>query len=425
MLLRFRAENFLSIRDPEELNLTASSLKDREEGLIDCGTASGRRALPAAVIYGANASGKSNLLEAIGFMRRAVCYSHSRSEPGDPIPRRPFLLDEDAPKKPSVFDADFVHDGVRYHYGFEVTDEAFQAEWLYSFPHGRQRTLFEREGKEFSFGRELPGRNKVIEDLTRPNSLFLSAAAQNDHEMLTPIRGFFASIGHASATVPPPPVLANRLKDKRIQDRAAEFLEKVNTGVAAMRLREIETPQEIRSFQKAFSSALQAMGQDAPEITVDDVDKINVLELAHKGSEGKTHFIDPDSESAGTKKLLANLPAIFRALDRGSVVLIDELDSSLHTQACEAVLSLFASKETNPLGAQLIATTHDTNILRSQFLRRDQVWFTEKDDEGATHLFPLTDFRIRKGDNLAKGYLQGRFGAVPFSGPVPKLTGTG
>jgi len=424
MLLRVRAENFLSIRDPEELNLTASSLKDSEDGLIDCGTASGRRAVPAAVIYGANASGKSNFLEAIKFVRRAVCYSHSRGEPGDAIPREPFRLDEEAPAKPSVFDADFVLGKVRYHYGFEVTDKAFHAEWLYSFPYGRQRTLFEREQQDFSFGRELPGRNKVIADLTRPNSLFLSAAAQNDHEVLTPIRGFFASIGHASSNELPPPVLAERLKDKTLQDRAAEFLEKVNTGVVGMRMNEIDTPHEMRTFQKAFTSALQAMGQDSPEIAPDDDDKIKVVELAHKGSGGKHHFLKLDSESAGTKKLLANLPAVFRALDRGSVVLIDELDSSLHTQACEAILSLFSSKRTNPRGAQLIATTHDTNILRSQFLRRDQVWFTEKDEEGATHLFPLTDFRLRKGDNLAKGYLQGRFGAVPFSGPVPRLTGT-
>ena len=112
---------------------------------------------------------------------------------------------------------------------------------------------------------------------------------------------------------------------------------------------------------------------------------------------------------------------MFRALDEGTLLVIDESDASLHTQACEAVLALFSSATTNPKGAQLIATTHDTNLLRSPLLRRDQIWFTEKDAEGATHLYPLTDIRTRKGDNLEKGYLQGRYGAIPFAGPISDL----
>jgi AAA15 family ATPase/GTPase len=115
------------------------------------------------------------------------------------------------------------------------------------------------------------------------------------------------------------------------------------------------------------------------------------------------------------------LGAIFRALDSGSPIVIDELDASLHTLACEAVLALFASPSTNPKGAQLIATTHDTNLLSSRHLRRDQVWFTEKGDDGATHVFPLTDIYTRKGDNIERGYLQGRFGAIPFAGSVREL----
>lgn len=111
----------------------------------------------------------------------------------------------------------------------------------------------------------------------------------------------------------------------------------------------------------------------------------------------------------------------FDCLDRGGTLVVDELDASLHTQACEALFALFCSKHNNPNSAQLVATTHDTNLLRSNHLRRDQIWFTEKDPAGATHLYPLTDFRTREGDNLEKGYLQGRFGAVPFAGSVGDL----
>ncbi len=423
MLLRFGAENFLSIREKQELVLTASSLKDREEGLIECGTASGRRVIPAAVIYGANASGKTNLLDAFLSLRRAVLHSHSSGEPGGSVPRTPFKLDPHWTKRPSLLDVDFVLDRVRYHYGFEATDKAFVAEWLYSFPYSKRRTLFERNNQEFSFSRELKGRNKVISELTRPNSLFLSAAAQNDHEELTPLYNFIKSTGAKGEGIPPPFMLT-KLIDRRFDNHIVELLEGMATGICGMRRKEIERTDEDRAFHKAFVSALRASGYKVPENGHSE-EELSVVELAHRGKDGRQYFLEIDSESAGTVRLLAILGPVFRALEMGRPIFIDELDSSLHTQAAEAVISLFSSKKTNPKGAQLIATTHDTNILRSPLLRRDQIWFTEKDEEGATHLYPLTDFRVRKGDNLAKGYLQGRFGAVPFAGPLPALSENG
>ena len=122
-----------------------------------------------------------------------------------------------------------------------------------------------------------------------------------------------------------------------------------------------------------------------------------------------------ERESAGTRRLLIVLGLAYQALDGGLTLCVDELDASLHTQASEAVLQLFCSQESNPKGAQLIATTHDANLLKSSVLRRDQIWFTEKDSEGATHLYPLTDIRTRKGDDIRRGYLQGRYGAVPLT----------
>lgn len=425
MLLRFGVENVLSIRERQEFNLTASSLKDHEDGLIDCGTASGRQVVPAAVIYGANASGKTNLLRAFRFMEQAVAHSHSRGKPGGGVPREPFVLDPACAGKPSILDIDFVVDNIRYHYGFEATDEAFVSEWLFSFPHSRQRTLFERNGQEFSFGRDLKGRNKVISDLTRPNSLFLSAAAQNDHEELSPLFKFIASVrGNMSVGIPSPHVLASLIA-RQFDDGIVGFLGGVGTGIVGMQRKEIERSEEDRVFHKAFMAALKSTGQKVPDDDPDQEEAFPVLELAHRGAGGKSVPMEIESESAGTLRLLALLGPIFRALDAGSPIFVDELDSSLHTQACEAVLSLFCSKATNPKGAQLVATTHDTNVLRSPCLRRDQIWFTEKDGEGATHLYPLTDFHVRKDDNLAKGYLQGRFGAVPFAGPVPEFMKAG
>ena len=139
---------------------------------------------------------------------------------------------------------------------------------------------------------------------------------------------------------------------------------------------------------------------------------------------GEPVYLDMADESEGTRRLLRLLIPMFRALDTGAVMVVDELDASLHTHACEMLIELFSSPKTNPKGAQLIATTHDTNLLRSRHLRRDQIWLTEKDTEGATHLYPLTDFRTREGDNLERGYLQGRFGAIPFSGRIADILTT-
>jgi len=396
----------------------ASSLKDAEASLIDCAAAPGRRVLPAAVIYGANASGKSNVISALRTMRSAVLHSHVRGEPGGGVPRMPFALDRKCSTAPSIFDADFVVEGVRYHYGYEASDDEFVSEWLYSFPSGRRKTLFERKNNQFDFGRGLKGRNKIISELTRPNSLFLSAAAQSGHESLSKVSGFFRSLRSDSEISIPGGLASVRLANDDVDRRAIEFLGRIGTGVADYRKNESEIPEQAMAIQKAISSAVEEVTKEPLPFQMPIDGKIVSIELAHRGSDGEIVFFDLDRESAGTRRLLMLLGPVFRALDEGAPLLIDELDASLHTKACEAVLALFSSPVTNPKGAQLIATTHDTNLLRSRLLRRDQIWFTEKDAGGETHLYPLTDIRTRKDDNIEKGYLQGRYGAIPFSGPI-------
>ena len=189
MLLRFGVSNHLSIRDEQELLFTVSSLHDRKDGLIGCAGAPRGSIVPAVVIYGANASGKSNLIHAMGTMQRLVLTSQTQGAPGDGVPHFAFKLDDASLEKPSQYDIDFFLDGVRYHYGFESTDTQFEAEWLYAFPKSHRRVLFERQRDIYRFGRELRGRNSVIAELTRPNTLFVSAAAQHNHEQ--PLRGIF------------------------------------------------------------------------------------------------------------------------------------------------------------------------------------------------------------------------------------------
>ncbi len=447
MLLRFAVSNFRSIRDEQELSMVAAqAIKDDPAALIETPALRKDKALPAALIYGANASGKSNVVEALRFMQRMVLDSHTDFKPGASLGRAPFRLAPEWPEKESRFDLTFVHEGVRYQYGFTALDDRFASEWLYSWPSGSRRELFVREGQEFSFGRFLKGDNGLIARNTKANSLFVSAAAQNNHEQLSFIysffmRLFFERLGSANALN-----VARFFGAVGLDSRILKFLGALDTGITHMRILEedqfeifkdldsqrgifkinikpIAIPKNVSEPRKStmLIDSIQDFGSNGKIGQIADLfdpSKTKSAQLGHTTKGGEVEFFDLVDESTGTIRMLSFLGPVFSALDTGAVVIIDELDSSLHTLACEQVIALFQSPKTNPKGAQLIATTHDTNLLNPDTLRRDQIWFTEKDPEGATHLYPLTDIRTRKGDNIEKGYLQGRFGAVPFAGSV-------
>ncbi len=413
MLLRFAVANHLSIRESQELSFAASSLRDRGDGLIDCKAVQSGSVLPAIVIYGANASGKSNIVNAIAAMMKMVLRSHTQGEPGGGVPRHAFKLDSTCSQTPSRFEIDFVIDDVRYHYGFETTDEVFAAEWLYTFPKSHRRKMFERDNSEFEFGRWLRGQNNNIAGLTRPNSLFLSAAAQNGHEQLSKIYEYFRSIKFASTISIPGIEASARFVGDDPDSRVIDFLASINTGVIGYQKRTDEISEKDRAIRRELIAIVEKFSDGPIKFEPDEDDKHVAIELAHRGRQGESVYLDLDSESAGTRRLLIVLGLVYQALDKGVPLCVDEVDASLHTHASEAILKLFCLPEINQSGAQLIATTHDTNLMKSSVLRRDQLWFTEKTSEGATELYPLTDIRTRKGDNIELGYLQGRFGALP------------
>jgi AAA15 family ATPase/GTPase len=425
MLLRFSATNYLSIFEKQELSLIATSLRDGDGGLIGSNLVPSGHVLPSAIIYGANASGKSNVLKALRFMRDMVRLSHLEGRPDSGVPRMPFKLAHDASLRPSLCDIDFVVDDIRYHFGFEATNKEFAGEWLYAFPSGRRQMLYDRTGKnEINFGRSLKGRNRVIADLMRDNSLFLSAAIQNNHEELTKISKFFDAILFSTNIEIEGFDISHRFKDGQVDQRTIEFLRKMGTGIVDFQCVKLERTEKERLATKDLLAFLNKLNPDAT-IThnIDHDGKLTLIELAHTADSGDKIFFKPDDESAGTRRLIVLVSSVYEALDQGSLIVVDELDASLHTQVCEAVVKLFSNPKTNPNGAQLIATTHDTNLMRSPILRRDQIWFTEKDQKGATHLFPLSDVQTRRTDNIEKGYLQGRFGAIPFAGSVTALFG--
>lgn len=426
MLLRFSVSNFGSFRDEQELSMIASALKDEPAGLIEAPELRAEKILPSVVIYGANASGKSNLVRALAHMKELVRNSHRRGEPGAPILLKPFLLDPAYATRPSAFGIDFIWNGARYAYKFEAVGNEFMEESLHVWRGGPASLLFERKRQSFKFGRSLKGRNKIIEDLTRPNSLFLSAAAQNNHEELTDVAEFFNSVMIDLAHPMPTEMVSDRLAEQGVDKKALNLLHEIDTGITTTRVDEAPLDQRDIEFREAILGVIQQqMGGPPPlELKSSFMNPIRMLRLGHQATDGRTIFLNLLDESAGTIQLLLILGPIFRALDGGRIAVIDEFGSRLHTRASEIILALFASKETNPRGAQLVVATHDTNLLNAKGLRRDQIWFTEKDETGATHLYPLTDIETRKGDNLEKGYLQGRYGAIPFAGSIADLVKT-
>jgi len=398
LLIQFRTENHRSLRDEQVLSLVSS----REiEGSTFKHPGIDESLLTVLAIYGANASGKSNVLAAIAFMRGAIVNSHREWEPTEGVPRDPFLLSSKVSDK-STYEADVLVGGIRYRYGFSVSSARVEDEWLFSWPKGKKATLLERTGDVFDFGKTFRGENEAIRELTRINSLFLSAAAQNNHPLLLPIFEFFAgmriSMRRSSlawrATMSPAGVRS--LNEQTMQEPILQLLRSADTGIVGLKVEEEE--RGIRADGRPFK-------------------RTSVL-LNHRGENNGAWWLPLESESEGTIALLQLAPRILDALNTGGVMCVDELEASLHPALATRLVGLFNERSTNPHGAQLIFATHDITLLGSLTdsppLHRDQIWFTEKSEAGVTRLYPLTDFHPRREENLERGYLQGRYGAVPY-----------
>jgi AAA15 family ATPase/GTPase len=411
-LLTFQVTNHRSLRGEQELSFVASASGKEDPRLLHP-EGLNEQVLPVCAMYGANASGKSNVMEALAFMQQAVVLSQRLWEPTEGVPIDPFAL-SDEPSRRSTFVVDIVLGGVRYEYGFSADEQQIQEEWLYAWPVGRKQEWFSREGQQFTFNRSLHGENKAIETLTRSNSLFLSAAAQNNHEQLTPLFEWFATRLRISANTALPALRRHAPWWKQVASEAA--------GNDAERLR-----TQIRVLLRAADLGIVDFRVNDELPTSDGEEgsfpahkvRRQRLSFAHRTGD-RAAWLDLEEESTGTQALVGLLPTLLPLLDRGGVLAIDELNS-LHPMLTLALVQIFQDPERNPRGAQLLFNTHDSSLLGNLLadpapLRRDQIWLIEKDNEGASHLYPLTDYTPRAAENLERGYLQGRYGAVPFLG---------
>lgn len=401
MLLRFSVANHLSIRDEQAVSFVATASRARNDLRVPCDHSPSGFVLPSILILGANGSGKSNLVHAINTMRGMVLWSHTRWNPTGGVPRQPFQLDDKYTQEPSYFELDFVVDGVPHHYQFAASDSRFLFERLCVFPKSRQRVLFERIEDTFRFGRHLKGPNNRIAKFTRSNSLYLSTAALNRHEQLTRIFEYFQAIDIMDWADAHDIAVRDEFQLEGPDQRVIEFLREIGAGVVGYR----------RSVQRG-AKQVPVVHQSVDTSAISQQPRVPI-DLTYRNAYGQERPLSFAFESAGTRRLLVVLNRVFRALDVGGTLCIDELGFSLHTQVIGAILRLFSLEDTNRNKAQLLATIHDTNVLRSGEFRKDQFWFTEKDSHGATTIYPLSDIRTRRNRDLEEAYLDGRFGAIP------------
>ena len=373
--------------------------------------------LKQRVIYGPNASGKSNFLAALGTMKGMVMGSATESQRGKELPVTPFLLDEMSAASPSEFEIVFVADGVRYQYGFAATSERVHEEWLLAFPKAKPQRWFTRiwneeiNAYEWAMGNSFTGQKQLWQNATRSNALFLSTAVQLNSVQLQPVFDWFnnnlkfISLKEFFKELE---VTASRCKDENERKKVVELLKVADLGINDI---------SVKSERITAKHLPDDMPEEAKTYFLENEIDTDVFDIhcVHKTNQGGTVLFNFSVESEGTLKFFALAGPITDMLENGYVLFIDELHGSLHPKMVRFLVDLFHDEKTNPNNAQLIFTSHETSILSQDVFRRDQIWFCEKDKEQATRLYPLTDFSPRKGrENLEAGYLSGRYGALPY-----------
>jgi AAA15 family ATPase/GTPase len=423
MLIEFKVTNFRSIKDEQVLSLVANNYDHSlPENLIhpDLARLSKVKLLKGAAIYGPNASGKSNILSALSFMRYFVKSSATQIEPNDPTGTESFCLDVDSLNAPSRFEVMMVIEKTRYIYGFALDKQRVYEEYLIAYPKGSAQECFKRtynQEKNEYFWSPSTAFFKVDEELckkTRPNSLFVSTGAQFNNELLMVIHKWFSKelrFLNLEAEYGIHPGFTASLVEEQKPDLTAVFslLKSADFGILDATVKQKElTAEEIKAnYPPSIIRDMEAKGK---------LTGLKALEISfqHSGVSGYNAPIDFDEESAGTQRFFSLVGPWLDILKHGYTVLIDEIETSLHPLLIKELLKLLFNSEVNTKGAQVVFATHNPILLDTDIIRRDQVWFTEKDDKGATHLYPLTDYKPRKTESLVRGYLAGRYGAIPF-----------
>ncbi len=423
MLLSFSVSNYRSIRDKVTLSLLpVKSYKELSNNVVDVGDKA--KCLRSAVIYGANASGKSNVLNALtGFIE--LIQSSSDHKLNDKIKLYdPFLLDNKSGKLPSTFELEFLIKEVRYVYAIACDADCIQTEKLFYYPKGQKVRVFERtETNKFRYGTVLKGEKKSIENRLLDNQLYLSKAANEKIEKLINIYSYFSNFNSAYAILiyfseqfSPASIIGSALKTEGelIFGRFERIITALDVGIHSLKIKKNTRGSKLMGLltDKEMEGVNFEL-KDAPNLESELV----TLHEIHDPITKKSKFIEfsLEQESSGTRNLFMLALFLLDHFRKGTPMIIDEFEKSLHPHIVEKLIRLFHDPEVNVKNAQLIFSTHASSLLSNELFRRDQIWFTEKDKNGATELFSLSQVEgVRKDVPYDKWYLSGRFGATPI-----------
>ena len=397
MLVNFTFKNFRSFRDEMTLSMEAASIQELSEAVVK---SCDEELLPVAVMYGANSSGKSNVLKALKAMRDVLLNS-VKLNPKDKLDAEPFCLDLTSAEQPTSFEIQFTLNGSKFRYGFDYTANEILAEWLYEKRVGeREFELFLRSGNEFKISKTRFAEGNGKQDATPSNRLFVSLVAQLNGKLSQSILDWFSSIEYISG-----------MDGKEYAGKTLEMLFLNQQGATEIKQLFTETNLGFNELDIELHDSV-AMKMKA--------ERVHILNDADGTMVGVRTFSTDKMESEGTKKMIEIAGPLVDAILSGKILVVDELDAKLHPFLTRKIIGLFMDREINRNGAQLIFATHDTNLLNLQYLRRDQIWFTEKDKTDSTELYSLVEFRddagnkVRNDRNIEKDYINGRYGAIPF-----------
>ncbi len=417
MLITFKCANYRSFKNKVTLDLRALPIKEYEDSHVV--SLNQVRLLKSAVLFGPNASGKSNLISAMRFMRQMVESSTSKYLQRSKSTH--YMLDDASENVPTEFEVEFMLADEKYRYGFTIDKNKVHKEWLYLKESGAKREtyLIDRNMQDIKVSTKFKeGRLIIRENKTRDDSLFLSVVSEFNGPIATKIVAWFERFNVTSNVLRNDldHYTYNGLENAQTREPLVQLIKAVDTGLKDViaQAREIkleDAPEDVRD--RVIEEMNARKGDNKEVVSMIQEIKFETKHFKFKENGYEEVFFNLGMESVGTQKFIALAGAIIESLANGEILIVDELDNSFHSKITEFIVKLFNSEIYNKNNAQLIFATHDTNLLSQSLFRRDQIWFSEKDIFGASTIFPLIDFGVRKDKSLEKNYLAGEYGAIP------------
>jgi len=438
MIIQFSVQNFLSFKEEVTINLASTSYTELKNHRFKTGLKQPKHLLKGAAIYGGNASGKTNLIKAIKFMQDLVVRGTYGKQK---IWVEPFLLSKQSRSEPSRFDINLLVNGDIYNYGFVVNKNQVLEEWLFKIKGTKEYRVYERitneegeavvEHDQLTRDEESKELIRLVSKTTRPNQLFINEAFEKNIKSIEPVMNWFSeTLEIISAQSTYKKLTARATEEDEFINFISDFVNKVDTGIKKVKTDSVKIDidselsdfpvdaiEDIKEKLEAEDRGVIIGSETSQKILLKDegqYKKITLKMIHHSDDSENIVEFDFYQESEGTQRLMHLLPILVDLHSKDKVVLIDELDRRMHPKLTNTFLKSFYDIANEFERGQLVFTTHDTNLLNTDTLRRDEIWFFTKQENGESKLKSLAEYDVRKDKKIDKGYLQGRYQGLPF-----------